>query len=219
MNLFENLFGAIQIGGTLVLSPLLRSWYNRWGAADAEMTQLLHGDDLVPAPMMGYTHAITIQSPPEKVWQWLVQIGQGRGGLYSYEGLENLVGCDIHNVDRILPELQDLQVGELIRLGPKGYPCFAVASIDPGRSLVLISADPQTGVPVEYTEQRGKGYAVASWQFVLQPLEGKATRFLVRQRLAYSPDLALVWRLTEPVGFVMEKKFLHTIKRLAEQKQ
>ena len=218
MDIFDNLLGALQIGGTLVLSPVLRRWYNRWGATDAEVAGSLPGDELVPSPTMGYTHAITIQAPPERVWQWLVQIGQGRGGLYSYEGLENLVGCDIHNVDRIVPELQTLQVGELIRLGPKGYPCFAVVSIDPGRSLVLVSADPQTGTPVTYADRKDKGYSIASWQFVLQQLEeGTATRFLVRQRLAYSPDLNLVWHLTEPVSFVMERKFLRSIRRLAEQ--
>jgi len=217
MDIFDNLLGALQIGGTLVLSPVLRRGYNRWGATDAEVTGSLPGDELVPEPMLGYTHAVTIQAPPERVWQWLVQLGQGRGGMYSYEGLENLVGCDIHNVDRILPELQTLQVGELIRLGPKGYPCFVVAAIEPPRALILVSADPLTGAPVAYADRKDKGYSIASWQFVLQPLEGKATRFLVRQRLAHSPDLTLVWRLTEPVGFVMERKFLRSIRRLAEQ--
>src|SRR4030067_2800213 len=147
MNIFENFAGAFQVGGALVLSPVLRSWYHRWGATGAEVTQPLPGDELVPSPMLGYTRAITIQAPPERVWPWLAQLGQGRVGLYSYDGLENRAGCDIHSVERILPELQDPQVGELIRLWPKGYPCFAMASIEPGRAMILISADPQTGQP------------------------------------------------------------------------
>jgi len=219
MNIFDNFEGAFQVGGALVLSPVLRSWYNRWGATRAEVTQTLPGDELVPSPMLGYTRAITIQAPPGRVWPWLVQLGQGRAGLYSYDGLENLAGCDIHSVERILPELQDPQVGELIRLGPKGYPCFAMASIEPGRSMILISADPKTGQPVGYSNQRNKGYSIATWQFTLQPLEKDATRLLVRQRLAYSPELAWVWRLTEPVGFVMERKMMLGIRERAERKQ
>jgi len=217
MNPLENLLGAIQVGGTLVLSPVLRSWYNRWGATGTEVTRSLPGDELVPAPMLGYTHAITIQAPAAGVWPWLAQIGQGRGGLYSYDGLENLAGCDIHSLDHIAPELQDPQVGELIRLGPKGYPCFAVASVESNRALVLISADPQTGQPVEYTEQREKGYAIATWQFILEALDEKTTRLVVRQRLSYSPDLTWVWRLTEPVAFVMERKMMLGIRGRAER--
>lgn len=216
MNFFENFLGAVQVGGTLVLSPFLRSWYNRWGANEAEVAQSMPGDELVPEPMLGYTHAITIQSCPERVWPWLAQMGQGRGGLYSYDGLENLAGCKIHSVDRIMPELQALQVGELIRLGPQGYPCFAVAAVDPPRALGLVSANPQTGEPVVHDPQPGKGYSIATWQFLLLPLGENATRLLVRQRLAYSPDIAWVWRLTEPVAFVMERKMLLGIRQRAE---
>lgn len=217
MNFFENLQGAVQVGGTLLLSPFLRFWYNRWGATSAEITQPLPGDALVPAPKLSYTRAITIQAPAARIWSWLAQMGQGRGGLYSYDGLENLAGCNMHSVERVLPELQDLQVGELIRLGPKGYPCFAVASVHPARALVLISADPQTGQPVENSAQPGKGFSIATWQFILQPVDANSTRLLVRQRLSYSPDLTWVWRLTEPVGFVMERKMMLGIRQRAER--
>jgi hypothetical protein len=217
MTLFENLLGAVQVAGALILSPALRSWYNRWGATQAEIEHSLPGDNLVPSPRLGYTRAIAIQAPPESVWPWLAQMGQRRGGLYSYDGLENLAGCQIHSVDSIIPELQDLQMGELIRLGPKGYPCFAVAAVEPGRALVLISADPQTSQPVQLTAQADKGYSIATWQFILQPRDGNATRLLVRQRLSYSHDLAWLWQLTEPIGFVMERKMLLGIRRRAEQ--
>ncbi|MBN1146465.1 MAG: hypothetical protein JXA78_04365 [Anaerolineales bacterium] len=132
--------------------------------------------------------------------------------------LENLAGCDIHSVDAILPELQNPQVGELIRLGPKGYPCFAVAAVDAPHSLVLLSADPQTGEPAQWTAQPAKGYSIATWQFILNPRDKNSTRLIVRQRLAYSPDLAWVWRLTEPVGFVMERKMMLGIRKRAEEK-
>jgi hypothetical protein len=208
MNFFENLLGAIQVGGALVLSPVIRTWYNRWGATDDEVKRSLPGDELVPEPKLGYTHAITIHAPAVRIWPWLAQMGQGRGGLYSYDGLENLAGCKIHSLEQINPELQNPQVGDLIRLGPQGYPCFAIASIDPGQALILISADPQTGQAVQHTPQAEKGYSIATWQFVLAPQDETTTRLLVRQRLSYSPDIKWVWRLTEPVGFVMERKMM-----------
>ena len=205
------------MGSTLIFSPLLRGWYNRWGATAEETRQPLPGDDLVPQPLLGYTHAITIHAPAERVWPWLAQIGQGRGGLYSYDGLENLIGCKIHSVDRLLPEFQQPQVGDPIRMGPAGYPCFAVASVEPRQALILLSADPKTGQPVAYQPPAGlKKFAAATWQFVLNPLGAEAVRLLVRQRLAYSPDMAWIWRLTEPVAFVMERKMLLGIRRRAE---
>ena len=105
------------------------------------------GDELVSRPMMGYTRAITIDAPPDDVWPWLVQIGQGRGGLYSFDGLENLVGCDIHSADRILPDFQRLEVGDLIRLGPPGYPCFRVAQVEPGCVLGARGGRPAPAAP------------------------------------------------------------------------
>lgn len=216
MSLFESLLGAIQVGGTLILSPVLRGWYNRWGAQPEEDQRTMPGDELVPAPMMGCTRAITIHAPAERVWSWLAQLGQGRGGLYSYDSLENLVGCHIRSVDRIIPEYQNIKPGDLIRLGPKGYPCFSVVSSEPGRTLILVSADPKSEQVVLYTTQRGKGYSIATWQFTLEALDDKNTRLFVRQRLAFSPDLSLLWRLTEPVSFVMERKMLLGIKHRAE---
>jgi hypothetical protein len=217
MSLFEPFLGAIQVGGTLILSPALRGWYNRWGVQAEEIQRTLPGDELVPTAMLGYTRAITVQAPAERVWPWLAQMGQGRGGLYSYDALENLAGCKIHSVDRILPEYQNLKPGDVIRLGPKGYPCFSVASSDPGRALILVSADPKSEQAVVYTTERGKGYSIATWQFFLEALDKNTTRLFVRQRLAFSPDLTLLWRLTEPVAFVMERKMLLGIKQRAEQ--
>ncbi len=213
----ETLVGVVQAAGVLLSSPAIRSWYNRWGVTEEEARRPLPGDEVVPRPHMGYTRAIVIRARPARVWQWLVQIGQGRGGLYSYDGLENLAGCNIHTVDRIVPELQELRIGDLVRMGPKGYPCFSVAAVEPGRFLVLISADPQTEQPVVYMEEMPKGYAIATWQFFLDPWGEDATRLFTRQRLAYSRDMAAVWRITESITFVMERKMLLGIKRRAEK--
>lgn len=91
-----------------------------------------------------------------------------------------------------------------------------MVSVEPGRALVLISADIKTGEPVPYNPVPVKGYSIATWQFALDALGEDRTRLLVRQRLACSPELAWVWRLTEPVAFVMERKMMLTIRRLAE---
>ena len=103
------------MAAAMLLRPLVLRRLRRWGATTAELQRPLPGDDLVPHSRAGYTQAITIRAPVAAVWPWLVQIGQGRGGFYSYEGLENLVGCDIHNAERVLPEFQILASGDLLR--------------------------------------------------------------------------------------------------------
>jgi hypothetical protein len=218
MNPLENILGAALVGGTLVFSPLLRGRYNRWGASEAEVQQAMPGDELVPRPLSGYTRAITIQAPPEKVWPWLVQLGQGRAGMYSYDGLENLARCDIHTIERILPECQELKPGDVIRMGPKGYPCFGVERVEPPCVLVLAGLNPQTEQPPAPDADTTQAYSNGTWQFLLEAQGKDVTRLLVRQRLDYSLDMAMVWRLTEPVAFVMERKMLLTLRRLAEKR-
>lgn len=215
MKNLEALFGAIQVGFTLILSPFLRNWYNRWGATSEELTKTLPGDELVPVSRLGYTRAIEILASPERVWSWLVQIGQGRAGLYSYDGLENLVGCDIHSVNEILPEYQSLQPGDMIRMGPEGFPCFRVISVDIGRALILIGADPKTGEAGKYRPEPEKGYSIATWQFILESKGKDHTRLLARQRMDFSPDMTWIWQLTEPVAFVMERNMLLGIRQRA----
>jgi hypothetical protein len=183
----------------------LRPWHIRWGATDEEIHQPLPGDGIVQHPRNWATRAISIDAPTAAVWPWIVQLGQGRGGLYSYDWLENLVGCDIHSTNRIIPEEQYLEVGDIIRLGPEGYPVYPVAAIEPGRVLVLGGDDPQLGAH--------------SWVFCLEPIDEQTTRLLVRSRGDYPPTLAnfLIWRvITEPLHFVMERKMLLGIKQRAE---
>jgi hypothetical protein len=209
------LIGGLQVAAVVLAAPIVRSWYNRWGARAAELTAAMPGDELVRRPRLGYTRAIDIRATPAAVWPWLVQIGQGRGGLYSYDGLENLVGCRLHSADRILAEFQRLAPGDLIRLGPAGYPCFRVQQVRPGSTLVLLSAAPRPtrGDPAHGGTEAG----VASWQWQLLPLGEACTRLVVRQRLDYPDRFGLMWRLVEPVGFVMERRMLHGLKQRAER--
>jgi hypothetical protein len=135
--LVESISGASQIAVNLLLYPLLRGRRRRWGATEDEKALRLPGDELVPDPDWRYDHAISIDAPPSAVWPWLVQLGQGRGGFYAYEGLENLIGCQIRNVAEIQPQLQSLDVGDTIVLHGRSGFGPEVVRLDPGRTLVL----------------------------------------------------------------------------------
>jgi len=185
-----------------LLTPFLRPWRTRWGATDAEVKKKLPGDELLPHPNWGFTHAVTIKASAAEVWPWLVQMGQGRGGFYSYEFLENLVGCDIHNADRIIPEFQSLQVGESIKLHPKAP--VPVAIVEPEHALVLhYEAD-----------------FSSNWMWVLGKVDERTTRLISRWSGDYGPGLKN--RLSygpcfmEPIEFNMSRKMLLGIKQRAE---
>ena len=114
-SLKEAVQGSIEIGGAMV-TPFFRARRSRWGTADEELTRTYPGDELVPDPKWTADHAITINATPEHVWPWIAQIGQGRGGFYSYQKLENLAGSEIVNTSRILDEHQHSRVGDPIKL-------------------------------------------------------------------------------------------------------
>ncbi len=99
---------ALGAAYSFALLPRLR----RWGATADEVSRPLPGDDLVPDPLYTTTHAITVRAPPKAVWPWLVQIGQNRGGFYTYDALENLAGLNVRSADRVHPEWQGLRAGE-----------------------------------------------------------------------------------------------------------
>ncbi len=94
----------------------------------------------MPHPTVESTRAVTIRAPAEEVWRWLVQLGQDRGGFYSYNLLENLAAADIHNVDRIVPEMQHLKVGDFVPMAPVEWDIptagFTVVGIEPERAIV-----------------------------------------------------------------------------------
>lgn len=114
----------------------IRSWHLRWGATDDDVKMPLPGDELVEHPRLNAPHAITIQASVRDVWPWLVQMGQKRGGFYSYTWLENLVGCHMQNADQIVPGWQELKAGDEVWLHPKA-PSLRVLAIEPGRAIVL----------------------------------------------------------------------------------
>jgi hypothetical protein len=195
-----------------------RQWFTRWGAEPEEVEARLPGDELVTDPTMIVTRAITIDAPPEAVWPWIVQMGQGRAGFYSYDCLENVFGLEIHNSDRIEPEWQALAVGDQLRAAPASAgPAagFTVVHIDPGRALVTAVGDPSVVLPQAEAGALPDG---ATWAFVLRPVGDRQTRLIVRLRARYPLPPAGAWvveRLLEPVHFVMERKQLLTLRDLA----
>jgi hypothetical protein len=201
--------GAIGAAATAAYLWLFRPWHLRWGATTAETKRALPGDELVSNPKQISTRAITIEASIDEVWSWLVQIGQGRGGFYSYDTLENLIGCDIHNADRILPEFQQLAVGDKVRLGKEGYPFYTVTGVEPKKYLLLRGGDPEEEAPSI------KDF----WLFYLDEIDAQTTRLIARNRRDYTPSVAnfIIWQvITEPLHFLMEQKMLRGIKQRAE---
>jgi len=176
-----------------------RDWCLTWGATADEVASNLQGDELLPEAHLATTKAIAIDAPPDRVWPWLVQMGSGRAGTYTYDWIDNLFGLDMHSANVILPQFQDVQVGDAY---PFGSGTLHVEALEPGRVLV-------TRVP-EWNWVR---------IFYLIP-DGGLTRLLLRNRVAY-PGTGFASRLcrqmiSEAAGLPMERKMLRGIKRRAE---
>jgi len=182
--------------------PRWRPWCLTWGATVEEATQTLPGDDLLENPDLLSTRAISIVAPASAVWPWLAQMGSGRGGVYTYDWIENLFGLHMHSADAVLPQFQDITVGFAQSLGTNG-PVLRVAVADPEQALVLRSDD---------------GNWV--WAFCLVPEEG-GTRLISRNRIATpgaSWSSRVLYRFVmEPGSLVMERKMLLGIKERAER--
>jgi hypothetical protein len=197
----------VAIGGAAAAYILLaRPRLLTWGATDQESDERLPGDDLIVHADLTATRAITIRAPADQVWPWIAQLGQGRGGFYSYDFLENMLGCDIHSADRIVSEWQDVAVGDEVRLAPEIG--LVVALLERGRALVLRGGIPIGNIAPPYD---------TTWAFVLRAAPDEATRLLVRERYAYTrPWARLIIEPTEALSFVMSQKMLRGIKDRAE---
>jgi hypothetical protein len=191
------------------LSRAARNLRN-WGATSAEQEMTMPGDELVAEPAEVVTRAVTINAPAQDAWRWLVQIGQNRGGMYSYDWLENLFGLRIHSAREIRQEWQQLVIGDeicLVRPGwlglKKGF-ALPVARIDPGRSIIL-------------REQPPAQPWNAVWSFHLIPNGAAGCRLLSRSRQARpSGATRLAGYVMDPVALLMTRKMLLGIKERAE---
>jgi hypothetical protein len=194
---------GVMAGAAALGYPLLfRRRCLTWGANPQEVARRLPGDELLPEADIVSTRAIPISAPPGAIWPWLVQMGSGRGGAYTYDWIENLFGLGMHSADQILPQFQDIKVGDEMRLGP-GRPTMRVEVLDPERVFTFRFAD---------------GNWV--WIFALFPEDG-VTRLVSRNRIA-TPHASAFTELfnmliMEPGSLVMERKMLLGIKDRAER--
>ena len=177
-----------------------RPWQLKWGATRNEITAKMPGDDLVPAPIFNATRAVTIEAPPEAIWPWLVQIGFGRAGWYSYDLLDNLGRA---SADRILPEFQHVEVGDLVPLGPGGDSGMRIKAFEPNRWMLWWDRKIQR----------------TSWAWALDAMPDGRTRLVtrVRARPSWHHPTTVMWLvLTEVADFPMMRRCLLGIKRRAE---
>ena len=199
---------SVAVGGAVAAGlALLRARSLRWGATAEELNMALAGDELVPDADLTATRAVTVEAGAEGVWPWIAQLGQGRGGFYSYDFLENLVGCDIHSAERIVSEWQSIDVGDEVNLHPEVGLIAAV--VEPGRALVLRGGVPVGRTPPPYD---------FSWAFVLRDQADGTARLMVRERYGYLRRWApLLVEPTELISFVMSQRMLRGIKERAER--
>ncbi len=205
------LAGVLRVVATVVVGiivaevaivTLAHPWYSHWGATKEEVAMELPGDELAPDAKDVDTRAITIHAPASDVWKWIVQIGQGRGGFYSYTWIENaLFGCDIQNTNYILDQYQTLNVGDVIRLSKNDTPPpMPVLAVEPGKRLTLGGPD---WLETFYLVEQGK----------------TLTRLIVRTRMDW--DGVGGWLgtrlLVAPGDFIMEQKMLRGIRERAER--
>jgi hypothetical protein len=205
---------AALAGLVAVYALVARPWIHRWGATDAELQARLPGDEIVPGARGQETRAITIHAPASTVWAWVAQIGQDRAGFYSYQVLENLVGCEMPNIQRIVPGLQRWAVGDKLWMYPPrkaGGAGFATLMVlQPGRALAFATRQIGTS-PADPPD--------ASWAFIVQPIDERSSRLIFRGRgaggLRFAPA-AITLGIFEPMHFAMERRTMTSVKELAE---
>ena len=201
--------GLVIWGGAIVALAGLAGGYIgvyrprqlRWGATDEEVARAMPGDEIVARPVFNATRAVTVNARPEEIWPWLVQIGFGRAGWYSYDILDNL---GRHSSEQILPEYQVLEPGDLIPLGP-------------GEDSGLFVKEIRSNEGMIWWERKRQS---TSWAWGLYPIDGEQTRLITRVRNDYRKGLSNFMfgiLLIEPVDFPMMRKCMLGIKHRAEQ--
>ena len=189
------------VAAAVIFFGLYRPWHLGWGATAEELAQRMPGDEIVRRPVFNATRAVTVNARPEDVWPWIVQIGFHRAGWYTYDLLDNF---GRRSAERIVPELQHLEVGDLIPFAPGKDAGPRVKELQPNRWMVL----------------GGKTSDQATWTWVLSPMPDGTTRLMTRVRapVSWREPLSAVWLvLLEVADFPMMRKCLLGIKRRAEK--
>ncbi len=209
-------WAAGAVGAVALADAALIHLGRTYGSTAEERDELLPGDGIVSDPKVTTDHAITIDAPPSAVWPWLVQMGWGRAGWYTARWVDRLLfPANGPSADRIIPELQEIQVGTFIPDGPPRTECgLVVEELGRERSLVLRS---NSHLPMSW---RAHATLDWSWAFVLTPLdEGRRTRFHFRSRWTTSPWWLTLggWVAIVPADFVMSRDMLRGVKVRAER--
>lgn len=173
-----------------------------WGATEAEAKRPMPGDAEVKRPMSVSTNAVSIRASAADIWPWLIQMGYRRGGMYSYDRIDRLLGIlDAPSANRVIPEFQHLEVGDVIPMGKP--PSWPVKAIEPNKCLLIVIKEP--GVDV-------------TWCFMLNEIDDKRTRLIlrIRTRLTMTPMLLLSFPIMYLGQFLMIRKMLLGIKKRAE---
>ncbi|HET6898639.1 MAG TPA: hypothetical protein VFK70_09835 [Vicinamibacteria bacterium] len=216
---------AVVAGAAVIAAYVMfvRPWHMTLGCTADEAGARLPGDELIAAPRLQATHAISIRARPFEVWPWLIQMGQGRGGFYSYDRLEQMFGCEIYNVREIVAHLQHLRVGDGISLHVKA-PALNVFEIRPHQAIVLAGGpELQPDMPPDRSWYRFHTYQGYVWSFTLREQADGSTRLITRIRVAWNRDhLGHFVRsriFLEPVHTFMQRKMNRTIKELVEERR
>lgn len=191
-------FALLPVAAAGAYLLLLRRPVLTWGATAEEAAATLPGDDLLPDPSGVSTRAVWIDAPVSAVWPWPAQMGPSpRGGAYTYDWIENLMGLNMHSADEVLAEFQRPEVGETIAFGSN---VMRAEIVEPERVLAWRSQD---------------GNWV--WTFILREQDGR-TRLISRNRFRLpSPAARVAMLLMEPGSLVMERKMLLGIRERAER--
>jgi hypothetical protein len=217
---------GVMIGG--LLTPFRRGQRSQWGVGAQSAARRYPGDELIPHPLWGWTHGIEINAPAPEVWPWVAQIGADRGGFYSYQWLENIVGCQVRNAETIHLEWA-AQPGGQLRLHPDA-PALRIVSVEPGRSVVayvppvpgMRGGQAASGAAARPIEPNGR-WLTASWLFLVEPTGPDRCRVISRYRCATSLDLVSHLEfgpaIIEPISFAMDRRMLLGIKQRAEREK
>lgn len=218
-NLREGLTGMVIMTASL-LTPFLNNRRRKWGATEAEIQRDYPGDDLVKNTKGEYLHAITINVPAAEIWPWLVQIGQDRGGFYSYELLENIIGCKIRNADAIVPEYQHLKAGDIIPMHPSMGCPYVVVAMETERYLILLQkADMAMNKTLDPDAKLPEKYLNMSWLFFLDEQGDGTTRLISRSRNDWNDSFGntVFYGVFGVPSMEMDRKMLKGIKARAEK--
>jgi hypothetical protein len=208
---------SLAVGAAAVSYPLTyRNQCLTWGATPDEVATNLPGDELLPDADLVTTRAVGIGAPPGCIWPWLVQMGSGRGGAYTYDWVENLFGLGMHSANVILPEFQHTKLGDTIPLGP-GRGLMRVEVFEPDRAMAVRFQD---GNWVWIFALMPAGSA-SSADRAGSPGSAEVTRLISRNRIKLAARSRAAGRLyslvMEPGSLVMERKMLLGIKARAER--